>query len=210
MRSGSSAPRRPVARTAPRPSLRPDAERNQLFAAHAGLVGYTLTRYFRRHLRSNLGEDLHAAGCLGLLRACELWDASRGLDVATLAVPWIRSAMTAELRRSGAIRRPERVEVERMPTRVQFPLDLEGFSAIVDPRAPDPAELAERAEEAALLTAAIAELPDDEREVIERRLAGLTHDQAAEALGTKEPRARLLADRAKRRLRERLAPDDAT
>ncbi|MFE2754295.1 RNA polymerase sigma factor RpoD/SigA [Actinosynnema sp. NPDC059335] len=77
-----------------RSSLRGDDERAKAFDAmvlhNTGLV----RSWIPRHLGAGLDyEDLYQHGVLGLIRAIEKWDGSRGLKFSTYAVNWINQAM---------------------------------------------------------------------------------------------------------------------
>lgn len=91
-----------------RSTLRDDDERARAFDAmvlhNTGLVGSCIPR----HLGAGLDyEDLHQHGVLGLIRAIEKWDGSRGLKFSTYAVNWINQAMGRAIPDEGtAIRLP--------------------------------------------------------------------------------------------------------
>lgn len=78
-----------------RSTLRDDDERARAFDAmvlhNTRLVGSCVGK----HLGAGLDEeDLHQHGVLGLMRAIEKWDGSRGLKFSTYAVNWINQAMS--------------------------------------------------------------------------------------------------------------------
>ncbi|GAA3986531.1 hypothetical protein GCM10022247_01110 [Allokutzneria multivorans] len=77
-----------------RSRLRHDDERARAFDAmvlhNIGLVGSCVSRYLGAGLDD---EDLRQHGVLGLMRAIEKWDGSRGLKFSTYAVNWINQAM---------------------------------------------------------------------------------------------------------------------
>ncbi|WP_329793546.1 RNA polymerase sigma factor RpoD/SigA [Lentzea sp. DG1S-22] len=77
-----------------RSTLRDDDVRARAFDAmvlhNTGLVGSCISR----HLGAGLDyEDLYQHGLLGLMRAIEKWDGSRGLKFSTYAVNWINQHM---------------------------------------------------------------------------------------------------------------------
>jgi RNA polymerase primary sigma factor len=63
-----------------------------------GLVGSCVGRYVGAGLEQ---EDLHQHGVLGLMRAIEKWDASRGLKFSTYAINWINQAMSRAIADEG-------------------------------------------------------------------------------------------------------------
>ncbi|QFU89518.1 RNA polymerase sigma factor RpoD/SigA [Amycolatopsis sp. YIM 10] len=86
-----------------RSTLRSDDERAKAFDAmvlhNTGLVGSCITK----HLGAGLDyEDLHQHGLLGLMRAIEKWDGSRGLKFSTYAVNWINQHMGRAVPDEGA------------------------------------------------------------------------------------------------------------
>lgn len=85
------------------------------------------------------------------------------------------------------------------------PLDL---AAEIADRAPTPEDTALQSDEEQQLYRALAQLPDNQRRVIELRLAGLTGAEIAETLGRSRTAMRQLQFRAMQRLREILTPSD--
>ena len=76
-----------------------------------------------------------------------------------------------------------------------------------DPRQDDPADQAARSDEAALLTAAIAELDEDQRVmVVLRDIEGRSYEEIAEALDCPRGTVKSRLHRARLCLKERLAP----
>jgi RNA polymerase sigma factor (sigma-70 family) len=77
-----------------RATLRDNDERAKAFDAmvlhNTGLVRSCIHRYLGAGLDQ---EDLYQHGVLGLMRAIEKWDGSRGLKFSTYAVNWINQAM---------------------------------------------------------------------------------------------------------------------
>jgi RNA polymerase nonessential primary-like sigma factor len=79
--------------SARRPALRGVEERNALVVQWLGLPGWTVKRMRLRRLTF---EEAEAAGRDGLIRAAELWDATRGVKFCTYAVNWIKQAIWRE------------------------------------------------------------------------------------------------------------------
>jgi RNA polymerase sigma factor (sigma-70 family) len=79
-------------------TIRTGADRNALAIENHGLVVTYAIRYSRYQVMSL--EDLIQEGWIGLLRACELYDASKGYKFATYAVQWIRCCVRRAIARS--------------------------------------------------------------------------------------------------------------
>jgi len=92
----------------------------------------------------------------------------------------------------------------RAARRSDRPLDAVGEP--LDDR-PSPEELAVAADERRSVRALLAELPADQRRVVELRLAGLTGAEIAAALARSVPAVKMLQLRAMTRLRQRLGVD---
>jgi RNA polymerase sigma factor (sigma-70 family) len=87
--------------------------RNALVVSNLALVRLVANRESRRSGRPF--DELYASGCLGLIRAVEGFDASRGLALSSFAVPYIRGAMLQEQRdREQPLHTPRRLrELQR-------------------------------------------------------------------------------------------------
>ena len=90
--------------------------------------------------------------------------------------------------------------------KVRLWVPLEADANRIDPT-PDPEELALRADTAREVRTVLAQLPRDQRQVVELRLAGLTNSEMAVILGRSVPAIKMLQGRALIRLRALL---DAT
>ena len=82
--------------------------RNRLVLANLGLVHRVAAA---QQGKGQLGyEDLVSVGCIGLIKAIERFDPSRGLSLSTVAVPFIRGEMQHEERdRNQPIKTPRRL-----------------------------------------------------------------------------------------------------
>jgi RNA polymerase sigma factor FliA len=115
----------------------PDA-RAQLLTRHLGLVHHVAREVSRRIPSVELGE-LVSAGALGLMKALDSFDLSRGLAFSTYAVLRIRGAILDDLRSRDSTPRSVRVKRRRIES-VASALEAELG------RAPTPKELADRLE----------------------------------------------------------------
>ncbi len=85
-------------------------------------------------------------------------------------------------------------------------LDLSGRIHLIEDAAPGPERIALQDDLRHAFRAALAELTDGQREVVELRLAGLTGPEIADVLGMKLAAVKSTQFRAYRRLRDFLAP----
>jgi RNA polymerase sigma factor FliA len=115
----------------------PDA-RAQLLTRHLGLVHHVAREVSRRIPSVELGE-LVSAGALGLMKALDSFDLSRGLAFSTYAVLRIRGAILDDLRSRDSTPRSVRVKRRRMES---VAAALEGELG----RVPTPKEVADRLE----------------------------------------------------------------
>jgi RNA polymerase sigma factor (sigma-70 family) len=196
-----------------RPSLRPDAERNALVEANVRLVYAVLARLGLNDHRAV--EDLEAAGLVGLIRACELFDPGRGYALSTFADFHIRRAVLLEWERADLIRVPAHVHgEERRELRAKLrPVGLDRVRG----RDGEAELLADRRHAGALegidvraaIGEALARLPVRWARVVRWRYLEtprLLLEQVAEALGVSRPRAGQIEAQALAELR-RVAPE---
>ena len=80
---------------------RSPAERDAFVAANLGLVHSLAHRMSGRGMEY---EELYSAGCLGLVKAVEGFDESRGLKFSTYAVPVILGEMKRLFRDGGTVK----------------------------------------------------------------------------------------------------------
>jgi RNA polymerase sigma factor for flagellar operon FliA len=110
--------------------------RAQLLTRHLGLVHHVAREVSRRIPSIELGE-LVSAGALGLMKALDSFDLSRGLAFSTYAVLRIRGAILDDLRSRDSTPRSVRIKRRR----------IDAVAAALEARlgrTPSPAELAER------------------------------------------------------------------
>jgi RNA polymerase sigma factor FliA len=112
--------------------------RAQLLTRHLGLVHHVAREVSRRIPSVELGE-LVSAGALGLMKALDSFDLSRGLAFSTYAVLRIRGAILDDLRSRDSTPRSVRVKRRRIES---VAAALEGELG----RAPSPKEVADRLE----------------------------------------------------------------
>jgi RNA polymerase primary sigma factor len=185
-------------------------DRNEMVEANLGLVHSVARGY------SSLGvpyEDLVQEGTIGLMRAVERFDDSRGVKFSTYAVWWIRSRIVKALGQARTIRVPPRADL-RGAARVTASLDEQIgedgsllADLVADPDPVDPVEELDRQETREQVSWMLELLPERHRVVVARRygLAGeeaQTHARIGAALGVGEERSRQLEREALHRLRE--------
>ncbi len=87
--------------------------RNQILQLNIGLVHKEVNHWMKQCTESP--EDLMQVGCLGLIRAIERFDLSRGCAFSTFAVPYIRGEIQHYLRdKSPSVRLPRQwVDLQR-------------------------------------------------------------------------------------------------
>jgi len=110
--------------------------REQLLARHLGLVHHVAREVSRRIPSIEIGE-LVSAGALGLMKALDSFDLSRGLAFSTYAVLRIRGAILDDLRSRDSTPRSVRMKRRKIESAAAA---LEGELG----RSPTPKEIAER------------------------------------------------------------------
>lgn len=174
----------------------PERDRDALVEGHLALVHFCAGRYRGRGVDH---DDLVGVGWLGLLRAAELWDPSRGARFSSYASLWIRALMRRAIDE-------ERDAVGRGVGGRDF-----GPDDVPDPRAVAPPEAALEAERRAWVREALRRLHPRHRRVVELRF-GLdgggprTLEEAGAALGIGRRRAHQIERSALERLRGVLGP----
>lgn len=116
---------------------------------HLGLVGMVVKRFLWTGLDF---DDLRGAGLIGLVKASQAFDPTRGVQFSTLACPYIANAIrafvTAEQRNRGFVQRNDEIDVpDDSPP---------GFDPVLE-------------EETQILYAALDQLDDRERTILSRR-----------------------------------------
>jgi len=110
--------------------------RDTLLHQHLGLVYHVANELSRALAHDVELDDLVSAGTLGLIKALEHFEPTRGLSLSTFAVPRIRGAMLDELRRVDRVPRSVRRKTRQIDV---MSLTLAGSLG----RAPQPGELAD-------------------------------------------------------------------
>src|SRR5256885_1387406 len=88
--------------------------RNQLVEKHIGLVHHVARRLHQQLSTEVSLDDLISAGSVGLLRAAENFDPSRGLAFSTHALPRVKGAMLDDLRAQDRVPRSARKKARAM------------------------------------------------------------------------------------------------
>jgi len=184
------------------------AARESLICANLRFVVSQAKRYRNQGVAF---EDLINAGNLGLVRAIQRFDETRGHRFITYAVWWIRQAMFEVMADgSNAVRLPQDRDVDvPAPISLDATRDDAGVSLLEllpDERASAPHESIETDSVLALLATAIERLPEREHMVVTRYfgLGGVeaeTLDGIAARIGVSRERAMQIKERAIRRLR---------
>jgi RNA polymerase primary sigma factor len=203
----------------PRRPRRSRAARDRLVAQWSGLVPWCVERWQDHPAVLALGEDAEQAGCLGLLRAAELWDARRGVGFNTYAVKWIEQALRRESYHCHAVRVPDylagrkksaaskcRADADRALACQQFPWRWGGDGPLPGEYEPadrheGPEEEAARREAADTLDRLLRALPGRWRDLLLRRAGGQTLQQIADAFGVSRERVRQIEGKALARAR---------
>lgn len=99
--------------------------RDQMVARNMLLVATQARSFSVSSVVALEAQDLIQEGAIGLTRAAEKYDPTRGFSFATYAVPWIRQSMTRLVHTSGSIRLP----VKRASKMNQLRQWVEAFTA---------------------------------------------------------------------------------
>jgi len=99
--------------------------------ANEKLVGYVINRSFRQYCDD---EDVYQMGLIGLWRAIEMFDASKGAKFSTYAIPSIYNNILREL--NPRLRQPESVSMSEPMPGQQGEERLTVESTVLDPRDP--------------------------------------------------------------------------
>lgn len=191
-----------------RPALRDTEARNALVEQWLPLVGWVIKKLgFRaRHVAGLPLEEAESAGRLGLLRAAELWDETRGIRFNTFAAYWIKQHIfrAAEQWRLVHVPCHKLHDKSYRPARC-FSLDSNSNKWNYNPvyealSIPD----ADRRDE---MEVAMRCLRQREREVLKLRFwEGLTLLETGARLGVTRERIRQIEARALEKLRAHLSP----
>jgi RNA polymerase sigma factor for flagellar operon FliA len=190
----------------------------ETFEVHLPLVHQAVRRFLRKLPPSVGREELTAAGLYGLMDALRKNGGADGPAFVWYARIRIRGAIVDALRQHDWLPRRARraADAADAPARaaagvVRFE-DLaaaEQAAALLDPRADDPAALAEARDQRARLERAVAQLPDRERLLVSLHyFDGVLFKDIGALLGVSEPRVSQLHARAVARLREALCDGD--
>ena len=160
-------------------------ERDRFASRHMGLVHAICKRFSGRGIEY---EELFAAGCLGLTKAMDGFDSSRGLQFSTYAFPVIMGEVKRLFRDGGAVRvsrslRELSLKIARL-NRARAPLSLTA-SDDGEPQLELPTpDIQEALTERLSLQAALNTLQErDRRLIVLRYYQGQTQTQTARFLG---------------------------
>jgi RNA polymerase sigma factor (sigma-70 family) len=185
--------------------------KEEMIESNLGLVYFIARRYAGRGVPF---EDLVQEGTVGLVRAVDKFDRSRGVRFSTYAVTWIRHALIDALGQARTIRVPKRAAELNGAPRVTASLDEqvgeEGAflrELVADPDPVDPWRHVDERETIRQMWSMLRTLPQRHRIVLIRRYGldgegAQSHAEIGRALGVGEERSRQLEREALRRLRE--------
>ena len=178
-------------------------KKNERDALITGNMGYvvTLARQYRSELLST--DDLISEGSIGLMKAADKYDPSRGKPFVTFAAPFIRKSIEdASSRITG--------EVPVMSTDESLPIGSNNnftlLNVLEDTGAPKTDAILEQNSLSDEMATAISTLNEREQAVI-RRYFGIesqrmTMAEIGEELGLKRERVRQIRDKAVRKLKK--------
>ena len=177
-------------------------KKNERDALITGNMGYvvTLARQYRSELLST--DDLISEGSIGLMKAADKFDPSRGKPFVTFAAPFIRKSIEDAISRITG-------EVPVMSTDESLPIGSNNnftlLNVLEDTGAPKTDAILEQNSLSDEMATAISTLNEREQAVI-RRYFGIesqrmTMAEIGEELGLKRERVRQIRDKAVRKLR---------
>ncbi len=178
-------------------------KKNERDALITGNMGYvvTLARQYRSELLST--DDLISEGSIGLMKAADKFDPSRGKPFVTFAAPFIRKSIEDAIRRITG-------EVPVMSTDESLPIGSNNnftlLNVLEDKDAPKTDAILEQNSLSDEMATAISTLNEREQAVI-RRYFGIesqrmTMAEIGEELGLKRERVRQIRDKAVRKLKK--------
>ena len=178
-------------------------KKNERDALITGNMGYvvTLARQYRSELLST--DDLISEGSIGLMKAADKFDPSRGKPFVTFAAPFIRKSIEDAIRRITG-------EVPVMSTDESLPIGSNNnftlLNVLEDKDAPKTDAILEQNSLSNEMATAISTLNEREQAVI-RRYFGIesqrmTMAEIGEELGLKRERVRQIRDKAVRKLKK--------
>ena len=175
-------------------------EKDTLITSNMGYV-VTLARQYKSDILST--DDLIGEGSIGLMKAVEKFDPSRGKPFVTFAAPYIRKAIEDAITRlTGDI--PVMSTDESLPIGSNNNFTL--LNVLEDKDSPKADHTVEQNALSDQLTGAVATLNEREQAVV-RRFFGIecermTMAEIGEELGLKRERVRQIRDKAMRKLRK--------
>ena len=176
------------------------SERDALITGNMGYV-VTLARQYRSELLST--DDLISEGSIGLMKAADKFDPSRGKPFVTFAAPFIRKSIEDAISRVTG-------EVPVMSTDESLPIGSNNnftlLNVLEDTGAPKTDAILEQNSLSDEMATAISTLNEREQAVI-RRYFGIesqrmTMAEIGEELGLKRERVRQIRDKAVRKLKK--------
>ena len=142
-------------------------------------------------------DDLMQEGRIGLLRAAQTFEPSRGFRFLTYATYWLRQKMEGFVSRQGdTIKRPARQHRKpRVPRMAMHDISSVFVGQLVA-SIERPEQVAEQRDELARLERALAQIDPRDREILERRSRGETQQHIGDSLGITKSRVQQIEVRA--------------
>ena len=176
------------------------SERDTLITSNMGYV-VTLARQYKSNILST--DDLISEGSIGLMKAADKFDPSRGKPFVTFAAPYIRKSIEEAISRVTG-------EMPVMSTDESLPVGSNNnftlLNVLEDKDAPKTDHILEQGTLSDELAQAIGTLNEREQAVV-RKFFGvdcqrMTMAEIGEELGLKRERVRQIRDKAMRKLRK--------